>query len=154
MFLKRKQCPYKPGSVPAAWLSPVPVIYLKCESPRTSSVLPSVGVSRAGNPQRRFTWTCSLQWAQHDGHPPPGGLLRHLLTLALPLSFQPNGMAVILFCSNLLSPTTSIFGSGAPYAARTFLLCHCMKRHKRQSRNAAFACKVSGFFLNPQIFIY
>ena len=32
-------------------------------------------------------------------------------------------MAVVFFCHNLLSPIASIFGSGAPSAARTFLSC-------------------------------
>ncbi len=32
-----------------------------------------------------------------------------------------DGTAVIFFCLHLLSPTASIFGSGAPCAARTFL---------------------------------
>ena len=34
--------------------------------------------------------------------------------------------AVILFCLTLLSPIASIFGSGVPYAARTFLSPHHM----------------------------
>ena len=39
-------------------------------------------------------------------------------------------MAVVFFCHHLLSPIASIFGSGAPYAARTFLSC---VKHQRQT---------------------
>ena len=34
-------------------------------------------------------------------------------------------VAVVFFCRHLLSPIASIFGSGAPCAARTFLSCGC-----------------------------
>ncbi len=37
--------------------------------------------------------------------------------------YPTNNEAVILFCRRLLSPIASIFGSGMPYAARTFLSC-------------------------------
>ena len=37
--------------------------------------------------------------------------------------YPTNNEAVILFCHRLLSPIASIFGSGMPYAARTFLSC-------------------------------
>lgn len=71
---KRKQCRYKPGSVPHGNARAAPVIYLLCRSPCNSSVLPSAALGatpagrgasgRAGNPLRRFTRTCSLQTAQ------------------------------------------------------------------------------------------
>ena len=55
-----------------------------------------------------------------NDHPSAGGLLHHLLTLT---GTKP---AVVLFCLSLLSPIASIFGSGVPYAARTFLSPHNM----------------------------
>lgn len=58
--------------------------------------------------------------AQPGDHPPAGGLLHHLLTLTIPHRGKAGG-AVIFFYRHLLSPIASIFGSGMPYAARTFL---------------------------------
>ena len=92
-----------------------PVICLVPGSPRGSSVLPSIALLGRATLSRWYTRTCSSQRTQPDDHPPAGGLLHHLLTLAFP------GKAVVFFCLSLPSPTASIFRSGMPYAARTFL---------------------------------
>ena len=42
-------------------------------------------------------------------------------------------MAVVFFYRHLPSPTASIFGSGVPYAARTFL--SCAYAQQRQNRD-------------------
>ena len=47
-------------------------------------------------------------------------------------------VAVVLFCLHLLSPIASIFRSGAPYAARTFLSCQMTPA---TDRGSAFECK-------------
>ena len=91
-----------------------PVICLVPGSPRGSSVLPSIALLGRATLSRWYTRTCSSQRTQPDDHPPAGGLLHHLLTLAFP------GKAVVFFCLSLPSPTASIFRSGTPYAARTF----------------------------------
>ena len=65
-----------------------------------------------------------------NGHPSAGSLLHHLLSLTGTCP------AVVLFCLSLLSPIASIFGSGAPCAARTFLSHKHMCQ--RQSRDTAF----------------
>jgi len=101
----------------------MPVIYLICKSPCIFSVLPSIGVSRAGNPQTMVYM--NLQ-------PPVSTALTVARSLVVSYTaFSPlpcfvcyttEALAVVFFCSNLLSPATSIFGSGAPCAARTFLL--------------------------------
>ena len=44
-----------------------------------------------------------------------------------------NSMAVVFFYRHLPSPTASIFGSGVPYAARTFL--SCAYAQQRQNRD-------------------
>ena len=52
----------------------------------------------------------------------------------------PSGVqAVIFFCPHLLSPIASIFRSGAPCAARTFLSC---QRHQRQTVAVLSAAKL------------
>lgn len=66
--------------------------------------------------RRRFTRTCSPQMARPADHPTAGGLLHRLLTLT-----RRCRRAVVFFCHILPSPTASIFGSGVPCAARTFL---------------------------------
>ena len=60
----------------------VSAIYLRRESLRGSSVLPSI-VMKIGRTilRRWFTWTCSLQIAQPVNHLTAGSLLHHLLTL-------------------------------------------------------------------------
>ena len=114
--------------------APVSVIYLVHESPHGSSVLPSTVAEAVGRAtlRRWYTRTCSLQQAQPNDHPLAGGLLHHLLTLT---PFE----AVVFFCPNLLSPIASIFRSGAPCAARTFLSC---QRHQRQTVAVLSAAKL------------
>ena len=48
------------------------------------------------------------------------------------LTLTTQGMAVVFFYRHLPSPTASIFGSGVPYAARTFL--SCAQAQQRQNR--------------------
>ena len=96
----------------------VPVIYLLRRSPYGSSILPSI-VSRmtsGGLPSAD---------GLHELAAPsrPSQTITRLLVVSYttfsPLPFR----AVIFFCRRLLSPIASIFGSGMPYAARTFLSC-------------------------------
>ena len=77
--------------------------------------------------KRWYTWTCSPQMVQPDDCPSAGGLLH---TPSHPYHTQ--GMAVVFFYRHLPSPTASIFGSGVPYAARTFL--SCAQAQQRQNR--------------------
>ena len=66
---ERKQCSYKPSSVPIpSETIRVPVIYLVPESPLGSSTLPSTAALRQSD-------------EPPGDHPPAGGLLHHLLTL-------------------------------------------------------------------------
>ncbi len=124
------QCPYKPGSVQTeicvCHLSTTHVTIRLQHSTLRRISHRSAELGRA-TLRQRFTRTCSPQLAQPVDHPTTGGLLHHLLTLT------PDGIsaltgvrtwAVIFFCLHLLSPIASIFGSGAPCAARTFLSCH------------------------------
>ena len=70
---KRKQWPYKPGSVPLPLTAAVSVIYLLRMSPHGSSILPSDVSMLSGG--KRFTRTCSLRMARPADHPTAGGLL-------------------------------------------------------------------------------
>ena len=95
----------------------VPAIYLICESPHSSSVLPSIAlIGTSGQP----VYDGLRELAASSGH---NQMITHLLVVSYtafsPLPFI--GMAVVFFCLNLLLPIASIFGSGAPDAARTFL---------------------------------
>ena len=128
----------------------MPVIYLLRRSPYGSSILPSIVLLGRAILRRWYTRTCSPQMEQPDDHPSTGGLLHHLLTLAI--------TAVVFFFRHQLSPTASTFRSGAPYAARTFLSCpvldevfgtsdkprHCSPRTKVQ--NIAQKTKENLFF--------
>ena len=120
-----------------------PVICLVPGSPRGSSVLPSIALLGRATLSRWYTRTCSSQRTQPDDHPPAGGLLHHLLTLAFP------GKAVVFFCLSLPSPTASIFRSGTPYAARTFLSCHW---HQRQAEILFPHAKL--FFMKIDVFFH
>lgn len=108
--------------------------------------------------KRWYTRTCSLRLARPDDHPSAGGLLHHLLTLTSVLPsdtpstangcrqarMEDETQAVIFFCLTLLSPIASIFGSGVPCAARTFLPQPFGCR--RQSRDTAFCPQRYNFF--------
>ncbi len=122
-----------------------PVICLVPGSPRGSSVLPSIALLGRATLSRWYTRTCSSQRTQPDDHPPAGGLLHHLLTLAFP------GKAVVFFCLSLPSPTASIFRSGTPYAARTFLSCHW---HQRQAEILFPHAKLCIFYENRCVFSF
>jgi len=132
-FKKRKHCPCKPGSVlseipivRATGTLTVPAIYLLPVSPQTSSVLPSTASplrqTRAGNPHMAVVYM-NLQ--------PPAGTARRSpaawWSLTPPSHPYPSlqssikEVAVVLFFPHQPSPTASIFRSGVPYAARTFL---------------------------------
>ena len=99
-------------------MSGVPVIYLLCQLPDSSSILPSIAIPERTIGRtiliRWYTRTCSLQRGQPSDHPLAGSLLHHLLTLT-------SCEAVIFFSPILQSPIAGIFTSGASYAARTFL---------------------------------
>ena len=128
MLKKRKQCPYKPSSVflyqiccYAVFIPDIrmSVIYLVPKSPLGSSTLPSAAALRQSDEPPSI---CGI----HELTAPRW----HSLTITRQLvvsytTFSPLllhvGGAVIFFCLHLPSPTASIFRSGAPYAARTFL---------------------------------
>ena len=97
----------------------VPAIYLARTSPYGSSILPSIGKCRAGNPQPMVYM--NLQPPDSTARRSPGGWWS-LTPPSHPC--PPQGQAVVFFCYILLSPIASTFGSGAPYAARTFLSHH------------------------------
>ena len=123
---ERKQCSYKPSSVPIpSETIRMPVIYLVPESPLGSSTLPSAVARRQSDEPPSI---CGL----HELTAPRWHSLtitRQLVvsyTTFSPLLSPPHSKskivkAVIFFCRHLLSPIASIFGSGMPYAARTFL---------------------------------
>lgn len=113
---KRNQCPCKPGSVRT--VKCVPVIYPGRRSPCGSSILPSVGVGRAGNPQT--TVYMNLQPPGDTAHRSPGAWWSLTHTFS-PLPHALWTGAVVFFCPSVLSPTPSTLRSGAPCAARTFL---------------------------------
>ena len=117
IHLKRKHCPYKPGSVPVMPL--VPAIYLLRTSPCVSSVLPSIAFlteTRADNPYMAMVYM-NLR--------PPAGTARRSpadwWSLTPPSHPYLASEAVIFFFPNQLSPAASTFRSGASCAARTFL---------------------------------
>ena len=114
---KRKQRPYKPGSVPMTVLTDngcLSFIYAAGHPTAQAFYPPS---NRTDYPQ-----TMVYMNLQH-----PAGTARQspadwwsLTPPSHPCQTQ-NVMAVILFCPYLPSPTASIFRSGLSYAARTFL---------------------------------
>ena len=139
---ERKQCSYKPSSVPIpSETIRVPVIYLVPESPLGSSTLPSAAARRQSDEPPSI---CGL----HELTAPRWhslAITRQLVVsyttfsplLSPLLSKSKIVKAVIFFCRHLLSPIASIFGSGMPYAARTFL-SHPHKGMPATSRSTAF----------------
>ena len=92
------------------------IIYLVRLSPDGSSVLPSIVSIRAGNPQTMVYM--NLQLPVGTARRSPGGWW----SLAPPSHpYRRPAAAVVFFCPDLLSPIASIFRSGTPCAARTFL---------------------------------
>ena len=66
-------------------------------------------------------------------------------------NLQSNRLAVVFFCHNLLSPIASIFGSGVPYAARTFLSC---RDTSDRTRTLLSACKINKkLWMNHIVFL-
>ena len=114
--IKKRQHPYKPGSVRTDTFADG-VCHLS--NPHVTTRLQRSTLHRTTfgrtTLKRWYTRTCSPQMVQPADRPTAGGLLHHLLTLTMPC------MAVIFFYQPLPLPTASIFGSGASYAARTFL---------------------------------
>ncbi len=112
-----------------------PAIYLVYKSPYSSSILPSVANMSSGQPSNDGI----RELAASRRHSP---MITHRLVVSYTtFSPLPQKVAVILFCLTLLSPIASTLGSGAPYAARTFLSHH--NQCQRQSRNTAFGYKVN-----------
>ena len=164
---ERKQCSYKPSSVP---IPPetirAPVIYLVPESPLGSSTLPSAVARRQSDEPPSI---CGL----HELTAPRWHSLAITRQLVVSYTtFSPllsptvgiGGGAVIFFYRHLLSPIASSFGSGMLYAARTFLSHlkdasdrpeHCFRHAKVQktfdtiARFLTFLCIISysqGYF--------
>ena len=145
---KRKQCPYKPGSVhPQVSRKAVClVIYLVLRLPSGSSVLPStvVGWHWASNPLTMVYANLQPPEDTAPMSPPAWWALTSPSHLDTPTAMAINELglkprdAVILFCPILPSPVTPIFGSGALYAARTFLSPKSQViMDQRQSRGTA-----------------
>ena len=134
--IKGKQCPRKPGSV-LRRESGASVIYLRRKSPCGSSVPPSiVALASDGTPSDDGI----RELAASSGYGPfvaKRPVVSYTAFSPLP---DREGRAVVFFYPCLPSPTASIFGSGSPCAARTFLSC---TRHQRQRRGTASASKVS-----------
>lgn len=128
---KRKQTPDKPGSVSSRERSPV--IYLLRRSPYGSSVLPSIAAYTSGG-QPSGDGLHELAASSDTARRSPAGWWS-LTPPSHPYQTCPRATvcgqkqfpAVILFCLTLLSPIASIFGSGVPYAARTFLSPHKLR---------------------------
>ncbi len=114
-------------------------IYPIRESPHGFSIPPSAGVSRAGNPQTAVYM--NLQPPADTARRSPGGWwsLTHAFSPLPALR-----LAVVFFCRSLLSPIASIFRSGAPCAARTFLPRH--KWTPTADRDTAFVAQNYHFF--------
>ena len=146
--LKRKQRPYKPGSVhPQVSRNAVClVIYLVLKLPPGSSVLPSIVVgwhwasypltmvyANLQPPEDTAPMSPPAWWALTS----PSHLDTSTAITINELGLRPRD-AVILFCPILPSPVTPIFGSGALYAARTFLSPKSQViMDQRQSRGTA-----------------
>ena len=130
--LKRKHCPYKPGSVSperdACHLStPQVTPRLKHSTLRRSTRL------WADNPQP--TVYANLQ-------PPDGTALRSPAgwwSLTPPSHPYHMTVAVVFFSRLQLSPTAGTFTSGVSYAARTFLSCSA--EHQRQTGTLLSGCE-------------
>ena len=130
---ERKQCSYKPSSVPIpSETIRAPVIYLVPESPLGSSTLPSTVARRQSDEPPSICglheltaprWhslaiTRQLVVSYTTFSPLPDTKPRRMLKAP---SLRNKFRAVVFFYRHLLSPIASIFGSGMPYAARTFL---------------------------------
>ena len=144
---KRKQCPYKPSSVFLLKIR-MSVIYLVPKSPLGSSTLPSTAARRQSDEPpsicglheltaprwHSLTITRQLVVSYTTFSPLPDTKPRRMLKAS---SLRNKFRAVIFFYRHLLSPIASIFGSGMPYAARTFL-SHPHEGMPATSRGTAF----------------
>ena len=174
MLKKRKQCPCKPSSVFLLKIR-TSVIYLVPKSPLGSSTLPSAAARRQSDEPPSICglheltaprWhslaiTRQLVVSYTTFSPLPDTKPRRMLKAS---SLRNKFRAVIFFYRHLLSPIASSFGSGMPYAARTFLSHlkdasdrpeHCFRHAKVQktfdtiARFLTFLCIISysqGYF--------
>ena len=130
---ERKQCSYKPSSVPIpSETIRAPVIYLVPESPLGSSTLPSAAARRQSDEPPSICGLHELTAPRWHSLAITRQLVVSYTTFSPLPDTKPRRMqkasslrnkfrAVIFFYRHLLSPIASIFGSGMPYAARTFL---------------------------------
>ena len=124
---ERKQCSYKPSSVPIpSETIRAPVIYLVPESPLGSSTLPSAAARRQSDEPPSICGLHELTAPRWHSLAITRQLVVSYTTFSplpdtTPAWIRDKFRAVIFFCRHLLSPIASIFGSGMPYAARTFL---------------------------------
>ena len=138
---KEKQCPYKPSSVFLLKIR-MSVIYLVPKSPLGSSTLPSTAALRQSDEPPSICGIHELTAPRWHSLTITRQLVVSYTTFS-PLLSPPHSKskivkAVIFFCRHLLSPIASIFGSGMPYAARTFLP-HPHKGMPATDRSAAFS---------------
>ena len=157
MLKKRKQCPCKPSSVflyqiccYAVFIPDIrtSVIYLVPKSPLGSSTLPSTAALRQSDEPPSICgiheltaprWhslaiTRQLVVSYTTFSPLPDTKPRRMLKAP---SLRNKFRAVVFFYRHLLSPIASIFGSGMPFAARTFLF-HPHQGMPATSRSTAF----------------
>ena len=124
---ERKQCSYKPSSVPIpSETIRAPVIYLVPESPLGSSTLPSAAARRQSDEPPSICGLHELTAPRWHSLAITRQLVVSYTTFSplpdtTPAWIRDKFRAVIFFYRHLLSPIASIFGSGMPYAARTFL---------------------------------
>ncbi len=147
---ERKQCSYKPSSVPIpSETIRVPVIYLVPESPLGSSTLPSAAARRQSDEPPSICGLHELTAPRWHSLAITRQLVVSYTTFSplpdtTPAWIRDKFRAVIFFYRHLLSPIASSFGSGMPYAARTFLSRrtksasdrpeHCFRNTKVQKR--------------------
>ena len=143
----------------------LPFIYAASHPTARAFYPPSSVIVGRATLKRRFTWTYSLQQVQPDDHPPAGEPLPHLLTLTSQFIMHIMHIhreAVVFFYPRPLSPMASIFRSGAPCAARTFLshLFQCQRQtgvllffnSLCVMHNSDFGCKNTKMWVEMQIF--
>lgn len=168
MLKKRKQCSCKPSSVFLLKIR-TSVIYLVPKSPLGSSTLPSTAARRQSDEPPSICGIHELTAPRWHSLTITRQLVVSYTTFSPLLSPPQTGQtgqvkAVIFFYRHLLSPIASSFGSGMPYAARTFLSHlkdasdrpeHCFRHAKVQktfdtiARFLTFLCIISysqGYF--------
>ena len=178
MLKKRKQCPCKPSSVflyqiccYAVFIPDIrtSVIYLVPKSPLGSSTLPSTAALRQSDEPPSICGIHELTAPRWHSLAITRQLVVSYTTFSplpdtTPAWIRDKFRAVIFFYRHLLSPIASSFGSGMPYAARTFLSHlkdasdrpeHCFRHAKVQktfdtiARFLTFLCIISysqGYF--------